>query len=270
VIAARNTALLEWFEINGRSLPWRTTTDPYPVLVSEVMLQQTQVARVIPKFISFMETWPDVVSLASADTDDLLRSWSGLGYNNRALRLRATARIVAEEGWPDSISGLREFPGIGPYTAAALGSISFGFDVPSVDTNLRRVLSRWAGEPLPPSGLTSYAEAVLGTPAGDWNQALMDLGAAVCSATEPSCGLCPVQEWCLDPSVYATPRPQTRFNGSRRQLRGALLRAHLAGADLHEAGQDLNRSATEIASAIEMLLSEGLLTPTHPAESTVQ
>jgi A/G-specific adenine glycosylase len=259
VIAARNAALLEWFDINRRSLPWRTTTDPYPVLVSEVMLQQTQVARVIPKFVSFIETWPDVASLATADTDELLGSWSGLGYNSRALRLRDAARIVAEDGWPGSITGLKELPGIGPYTAAALGSISFGFDVPSIDTNLRRVLSRWAGEPLPPGGITSYAEEILGTPAGDWNQALMDLGAAVCSATDPSCEHCPVTEWCLDPTVYEAPRRQSQFNGSRRQLRGALVRAHLAGADLHAAGQAINRPEAEIQMAIESLRREGLI-----------
>jgi A/G-specific adenine glycosylase len=234
------------------------------------MLQQTQVTRVIPKFISFMEIWPDAEALATADTDELLRSWSGLGYNSRALRLRDSARIVAKDGWPDSVIGLKQLPGIGPYTAAAVGSISFGFDIPSIDTNLRRILSRWAGEPRLPNDLTSYAEEVLGSPACDWNQALMDLGAAVCSATDPKCGLCPVAEWCLDPSVYEAPPQQTRFNGSRRQLRGALVRAHLAGADLHKAGQDLSRSATEISIAIEMLRSEGLLTDPRPAESTVR
>jgi A/G-specific adenine glycosylase len=261
VISDRNAALLAWFDVNHRPLPWRSTADPYPVLVSEVMLQQTQVARVIPKFVSFMEVWPDVASLAAADTDVLLREWSGLGYNNRALRLREAARVVAAVGWPDSIGGLRELPGIGPYTAAALGSISFGIEVPAIDTNLRRVLSRWAGESLSPHDLASYAAEVIAAPAGDWNQALMDLSSEMCSVTDPACDLCPVSEWCLDPTVYEPPRPQSPFNGSHRQLRGALVRAHLAGVDLHETGRDLDRTDTEIKQTIDALRTEGLLTP---------
>lgn len=232
------------------------------------MLQQTQVARVVPKFHSFMEMWPDVASLATANTESLLRSWAGLGYNSRALRLKDTAVIIAADGWPNSIAGLKELPGIGPYTAAALGSISFGFEVPAVDTNLKRVLSRWAGEPISGRDLQSYAADVAGTPAGDWNQALMDLGSAICGTTEPRCDVCPVSEWCLDPSIYEPPPRQTTFNGSNRQLRGALVRAHLAGSDLHEIGQGLNRTECEINQAIEALRAEGLLTPSkNPARS---
>lgn len=259
MISDRNAALLEWFGDNQRVLPWRTTTDPYPVLVSEVMLQQTQVGRVVPKFISFMDTWPDIESLATADADALLRAWSGLGYNSRALRLRETARIVAASGWPDSVDGLEALPGIGPYTAAAIGSISFGIEVPAIDTNLKRVLSRWAGEPLKGLDLESYAVDALGGSAGDWNQSIMDLGSALCRAGEPECEICPVTEWCLDPSVYEAPRRQSRFHGSARQLRGALVRAHLEGTDLHEAGQALNRSAAETHKTIEALRAEGLL-----------
>ena len=255
----RNAALLEWFYGNGRLLPWRTTTDVYPVLVSEVMLQQTQVGRVVEKFIAFIEAWPDVGSLAAADTDALLRAWSGLGYNSRALRLRETARMVAASSWPDSVDGLKALPGIGPYTAAAVGSISFGIAVPALDTNLRRVLSRWAGAPLTGSDLEAYAVDVLGGPAGDWNQAIMDLGSAVCRAKDPKCGICPVTEWCLDPNIYEAPRRQSRFQGSPRQLRGALVRAHLEGTDLNEAGQALHRSRAETHAAIKSLRAEGLL-----------
>jgi len=255
----RNTALFSWFESDARDLPWRRTTDPYLIVVSEVMLQQTQVSRVIPKYERFTESWPTVEALAAASTDDLLRVWSGLGYNSRALRLQRAAAIVAADGWPDSIFGLQELPGIGPYTAAAVGSIAFGLDVPAVDTNLKRVLSRWAGEPLSGRLLADYAFDVMGEPAGDWNQALMDLGSSVCKTTDPTCSECPVNEWCLDPAVYEAPRRQSSFNGSHRQLRGALVRAHLAGDNLYEAASALDRSEDETESAIDSLRSEGLI-----------
>ncbi|MEE8485991.1 MAG: A/G-specific adenine glycosylase [Acidimicrobiia bacterium] len=257
--AERNESLLTWFKANSRDLPWRRSTDPYPVLLSEVMLQQTQVSRVLPKFEAFMEHWPTIESLAAARTDELLRVWSGLGYNSRALRLQDAARWITRSGWPDTLAGLCELPGVGPYTAAAVGAISFGIDVPAVDTNLTRILSRWAGEPLSGAMLSEYAYEVVGTPAGDWNQALMDLGSAVCIRQAPMCSVCPVSKWCGDPTVYEPPPRQSRFEGSHRQLRGALLHAHLNGTDLHDIGRALNRSDTEIALALSALEDEGLI-----------
>jgi len=259
LLADRNTALLAWFEANARDLPWRRTSEPYAVLVSEVMLQQTRVDRVIPKFEAFVKRWPSVEDLAGASTEDVLRLWSGLGYNNRALRLRDAAASVVQSGWPTTIQGLMQLPGVGAYTAAAVGSISFGMDVPAADTNLRRVLSRWAGESLADSTLSEYASGVVGSPAGDWNQALMDLGSVVCTVREPNCGDCPVTEWCADPAVYEPPPRQSSFEGSHRQLRGALLRAHLGGSDLNEAGRSLGRSEQEITEAVASLESEGLI-----------
>lgn len=260
--AARNESLLVWFKANSRDLPWRDDGDPYPVLVSEVMLQQTQVTRVIPKFEAFMEQWPTIESLCAAHTNELLRVWSGLGYNSRALRLREAARSIAHSGWPDTLAGLGLLPGVGPYTAAAVGSISFGIAVPAVDTNLTRVLGRWAGEPLSGTMLAAYAHEVVGAPAGDWNQAVMDLGSTLCTPREPECNTCPVSEWCADPAVYEAPPHQTKFKGSHRQLRGALLRAHLAGEDLLEIGHRLDRSDTEIDLALNALEDDGLIVRT--------
>jgi len=255
----RNTALLAWFGTEGRHLPWRQSTDAYPVLVSEVMLQQTQTSRVIPKFELFIALWPSVESLAVADTGELLKAWSGLGYNTRAVRLREAARVITAHGWPDTVSELQSLPGVGPYTAAAVGSIACGLDGPALDTNLRRVLSRWAGEPLSGSDLETFAMEVVGSPAGDWNQALMDLGATACRPREPVCGSCPVSAWCADPSVYEAPSRQSTFEGSHRQLRGALLRAHVDGDDLHEAVKHLCHTAAEIEKALCALHSEGLV-----------
>jgi len=260
VCSERNSSLFSWYKTNARDLPWRRTVDPYPILVSEVMLQQTQVSRVEPKFEAFIDQWPCVEELAAADTHELLTAWSGLGYNGRVLRLREAARSIVVDGWPTSIAGLQQLPGIGPYTACAVGSIAFGIETPAIDTNLRRILSRWAGEPISGSSLESYATDVLGEPAGDWNQALMDLGSTICTTRDPACGDCPVARWCLDPSVYEAPRRQSVFSGSNRQLRGALVRAQLAGDDIYEAGSKLDRPANEIARAIASLTEEGLLT----------
>ena len=257
--ADRNASLLDWYLTQARDLPWRRTTNPYEVLVSEVMLQQTQVSRVVPKFDEFIGLWPTVEDLSGAETDVLLAAWSGLGYNSRALRLREAARAVAKHGWPETVEGLRRLDGVGPYTAAAVASICFGAKVAAVDTNLTRVLSRWAGEALAGEELALYAAGHVADSAGDWNQALMDLGSSMCVRRNPHCGDCPVARWCSDPTIYSAPTRQSRFEGSRRQLRGALLRAHLAGEDLEEASRAIGRTPDETTSVIATLQSEGLL-----------
>lgn len=258
-VSDRNVALFDWYGTEARNLPWRVFGDPYLTLVSETMLQQTQVERVIPKFNEFIDTWATIGGLARAPTDHLLAVWSGLGYNSRALRLRDSARIIAEEGWPTSVSGLRQLPGIGPYTAAAVASIAFGVDVPAVDTNLKRVLSRWHGEALSGGPLDQFAVDALASPAGLWNQAVMDLGATVCRPRNPACGICPVSEWCVDPTVYKPPARQSTFKGSRRELRGALVRAAISNDDLQATGRALNRTDAEIEETINGLRTEGLI-----------
>ena len=258
-VAERNTALLEWYRSTGRTLPWRDQPDPYVTMVSEAMLQQTQVDRVIPRFTSFMDAYPDVGALAAADTRELLAIWSGLGYNTRALRLRDAARQIVASGWPTSAVALQSLPGVGPYTAAAIASIAMGEDVPAVDTNVRRVVSRWVGEPLSGRHLDEVANEVVASPAGDWNQAVMDLGATVCRPTNPRCNACPVEAWCTDHEVYEPPPRQATFEGSRRQLRGAIVRAHIAGTDLIEAGKAIGRDPSEVASVVEDLTNEGLI-----------
>lgn len=255
----RNRALLDWYARHRRTLPWRDVGDPYATLVSEAMLQQTQVTRVIDRYEAFLDRWPDPASLATATNDEVLEAWSGLGYNSRAIRLRDAARTVAEHGWPTTVEGLRELPGVGPYTAAAIASMAFGEPVAAVDTNLRRILSRWTGEPLNAAQLTSVASDLVTEPAGDWNQALMDLGATICRPTNPACDRCPVSEWCADPTVYEPPPRQSTFEGSRRQLRGALVRAHVGGEDLRAAGRALGRSEEEIDEVLVELRNEGLV-----------
>jgi A/G-specific adenine glycosylase len=256
----RNAALFAWYADQKRDLPWRGETDPYCILVSEVMLQQTQAGRVVPFYERFITSFPGAGDLASAELQDVLDAWSGLGYNSRALRLREAARIVHRDGWPTTPETLQELPGVGPYTAAAIASFAFGARVPAIDTNLRRVLSRWHGESLQGTALSVAAGTALGEPASDWNQAMMDLGATRCTPKAPQCGICPVQDWCAGPAAYVPPSAQGRFEGSSRQLRGAIVRALVRSPSrLEDIVQQTGFPAVEVEAALSDLSSEGLI-----------
>jgi A/G-specific adenine glycosylase len=259
----RRRALLDWYGPRRRPLPWRETSDPYPILVSEVMLQQTQAERVVPHYHRFLAVFPSADALASAGTREVLAQWSGLGYNRRALRLQQTARRIADQGWPKTIEGLRLLPGVGPYTAAAVACFAFGAQVPTLDTNLRRVLSRWEGEELRAARLEEAARREMGSArAAEWNQAVMDLGATVCRSRRPSCDLCPVRAWCRAPGLQLRPTPQTPFQGSRRQARGAVLRALLrnAGPGVGELACVTGLPARRVRAALQALERDGLVT----------
>ena len=198
--------LLEWFRAHGRDLPWRRTRDPYAILVSEVMLQQTQVERVVPRYLAWLERWPTVEALAAASPAEVIRCWQGLGYNRRAVNLHRAARLVADHGWPDDLTQL---PGVGRYTAAAVRAFAFGEPVLPEDTNVRRVQQRTGRGFGPACG-----------------QALMDLGATVCLARIPRCGVCPLADACPSRGRRYEPlRKQSRFQGSFRQRRASALRA---------------------------------------------
>jgi A/G-specific adenine glycosylase len=256
----RGDALVAWYRAEGRDLPWRTTTDPYRILVSEVMLQQTQVARVIPAYGRFLAAFPDVAALAAAPLDAVLAAWSGLGYNTRARRLREAARIVEAGGWPTTAAGLRRLPGVGPYTAAAIASFAFGEQVAVDDTNVRRVLSRWSGQHLAGTALREAAQAAITGDAATWNQAMMDFGATVCRPT-PRCDVCPVARWCADPTLYRPPPRQSRFQGSDRQVRGAVLRA-LGGhgwVDHTDLVTATGHGTDRVEAALETLVADGLV-----------
>jgi len=205
-----NEALERWYSENGRDLPWRHTRDPYAILVSEVMLQQTQVERVIPRYLAWLERWPTAAALAAASPAEVIREWQGLGYNRRGLNLHRAAVRIAADGWPEDLTLL---PGVGPYTAAAVGNFALGRDVLPVDTNVGRVEER--------TGNRFTAAAA---------QALMDLGATVCLARVPRCGACPLAEPCpARGRRYEPLRKQSPFEGSFRQRRAHALRAILAG-----------------------------------------
>jgi len=212
-------------------LPWRKTNDPYAILVSEVMLQQTQVERVIPRWGAWLERWPTPATLAAASPAEVIREWQGLGYNRRAVSLHGAARAVAAEGWPDDLTTL---PGVGPYTAAAIRNQAFGEPVLPVDTNVARI-----------QGRTGYAFGPASL------QALFDLGATVCLARVPRCDACPLAERCPSRGRRYEPlRKQSRFEGSFRQRRAALLR--LVAAEAQPLGE-LDREA------VDSLLRDGLV-----------
>jgi A/G-specific adenine glycosylase len=208
--------LLAWFAVYGRDLPWRTTRDPYAILVSEVMSQQTQVERVVPHWRRWLERWPTVETLAAASAADVIREWQGLGYNRRALSLHRAAQQVAAHGWPDDLT---ELPGVGRYTADAVASFAFGCPVLPVDVNVRRVSERTDHDFSPAAG-----------------QALMDLGKTVCLARVPRCSVCPLATACPSRGRRFEPsRRQGPFEGSFRQRRAAALRAVVAGSQPRDA-----------------------------------
>lgn len=226
-------ALLSWYRGHGRhDLPWRRTRDPWAVLVSELMLQQTQVPRVLPKYEAFLARFPTPASCAAAPVGDVVRSWAGLGYNRRAVNLhRAAVAVVQRHGGslPDDVDALLALPGVGPYTARAVLAFAFERAVCPLDVNTARPLAR-------AFAVTSQAEADAVVPresAWQWNQALMDLGATVCTRRAPSCESCPLVGQCAWGGVGTDPAApagrQSRFEGSDRQGRGRLVDALRVG-----------------------------------------
>ncbi|HKG04247.1 MAG TPA: A/G-specific adenine glycosylase [Conexibacter sp.] len=231
-------AILRWYFAVRRDLPWRRTTDPYRILVSEVMLQQTQVVRVVPYYEVWLERFPTEAALAAAPAADVLRLWSGLGYNRRALALQAAAAVVARDGWPRTAEGLMALPGVGPYTAAAVASFAFGVQAAAVDTNVRRVIERLDRRRRRAPELARRAQALVPDGrAADWNQAMMELGATVCAGRTPACDACPAAS-CRSrgrPDVAPTARrtgERARFEDTDRYVRGRVVAALVAGEPL--------------------------------------
>lgn len=240
-------ALLNWFSKAARDLPWRRTRDPYRILVAEVMLQQTQVDRVLPKYEAFLERFPTLHALAEAPTADVIRMWSGLGYNRRAVNLQRAARDIIEHHggvFPRDVAVLVTLPGIGPYTAGAVACFAFEQDVAFMDTNIRRVIRRVFTDPadmVTERTLLELARAALPVSRSwAWNQALMELGSLICTAEAPACWRCPLRDQCRDYAARRSsderltpPQPRKRiaerreqpFIGSNRYFRGRIIEA---------------------------------------------
>jgi A/G-specific adenine glycosylase len=242
-------ALLAWFEGLSRPLHIRSATDPWAVLVAEVMAQQTQIARADEAWVVFMARFARPADLAAAPTADVLRAWAGLGYNRRAVALQRAAAVIVDE-WggqiPASVAALEALPGVGPYTSRAVLAIACRWPVAAVDTNVRRVVTRLVGERLSPRDLQATADGLVdaGDPAR-WTHASMDIGATVCRGRRPLCGACPVRAWCAsadrvevvglaahrsgdsgsasDPGSHPRSRPAVPFEQTRRWLRGRIV-----------------------------------------------
>jgi A/G-specific adenine glycosylase len=276
-------AILAWYDTTGRSLPFRGARDPYLILVSEVMAQQTQISRVADAWREFTSTFPTIRRLAAASPADVLRAWRGLGYNRRGLSLWRAARVIVEEhggAVPQSVDSLERLPGIGPYTARAVAAIAFGAPVGAVDTNVRRVLSRVSTgllDGIAAADLQRLADAAVppDRPA-DWTHAVMDVGATFCRTTRPDCGPCPAREWCryaagirdeeLPPRPARTSAPRERFPATSRWLRGRILdRLRDAG---HEAWHPVDATIgvhdePAVRACLDRLARDGLV-ELHP------
>ena len=268
--------ILRWYGSHARDLPWRRAdAGAWAVLVSEVMLQQTPVARVLPAYETWLARWPTPRALAAASPGDAVRQWGRLGYPRRALRLHAAARVISERHGgevPDSIDALRALPGVGSYTAAAVASFAFGQRHPVLDTNVRRVLARMAAGRQWPARSTTAAEIALARSllparpqvAARWSVAVMELGALVCTATRPRCGTCPVAAACAWRLAGSPAGPGRRggqpYQGTDRQCRGQLL-AVLRDADGPVPPAHIDAAwpdDAQRARALAALISDGL------------
>ncbi|MDP8956032.1 MAG: winged helix-turn-helix transcriptional regulator [Actinomycetota bacterium] len=275
---APRRALLAWYRGRRSTYPWRVNPlpDPYAVLVSEVMLQQTQASRVAPRYPEFLRRFPTVEALAAATLGTVIRAWSGLGYNRRAVALFEAARTIVQEYQgrvPSDPDELQQLPGVGPYTAAAVASIAFGVPIAAVDTNVRRVIARVAAG-RDPDGVSLVDVRVMADTwldrraPGAWNQALMDLGRDVCRP-QPRCHECPLASHCRyrrrKPEVPAgwpkVHRATARFDGSFRQLRGRIVAALRERSPLtvHALARLTGRSLPEVTEAIRALVRDGLV-----------
>jgi len=271
--------VLDWYAVHARDLPWRGPgATPWAVMVSEFMLQQTPVARVLPVFESWMTTWPTPTALAAAPSGEAVRAWGRLGYPRRALRLHAAARAIVDQHdgeVPSGYDDLIALPGVGDYTASAIASFAFGARHPVLDTNVRRVLARLAAGQAHPEPTLSKDEVALaegfvpatGPRAARWAVASMELGAVICTARRPRCDACPVQRSCCwraagYPVWTGPPRRAQPYAGTDRQCRGALL-AVLRSSDEPVAQSELERAwpeADQRDRALATLVADGLAT----------
>ncbi len=264
--------ILYWYKQYGRQLPWRQTTDPYKILVSEMMLQQTQVDRVIPKYYAFLEQFPTVTSLADASTADIIKTWSGLGYNRRALYLQRCAQTIKEKHkgkFPETTEELIALPGLGKYTAAAVQSFAHNKDIVVIDVNIERIFKRIFYEKIE----SAIAQHMLPkNESRNWHNALMDIGALFCTAKNPKCDLCPAKRLCASANnkerIEATWKKKkvVPFKDSDRIVRGTILKfltqkngQSIEGVYTQLLKQNIKREKQKFEEIVQHLEKDGLI-----------
>ncbi len=266
-------AVLAWYDASGRALSFRRSRDPWAILVSEVMAQQTQIARVADAWSRFMDRFPTPGALAASSPADVLRAWQGMGYDRRAINLRRAAQAIRDEHGgrvPDDILALQRLPGIGPYTARAIAAIAFARPVGAVDTNVRRVLGRTLGLENDAVVQAAADASVDRVRPGDWTHAVMDIGATVCRPRSPRCDACPLRPWCtfateaarLAPAPAAVRQAAPAFTSTTRWLRGRIvdrLRAAPDGAWTEVDAPIGSHDAIAVGAALEALARDGLV-----------
>lgn len=254
--------ILHWYTQFGRDLPWRFSRNPYEILVSEVMLQQTQVSRVLVKYPLFLKKYPNFASLAHAPKGDVIRQWEGMGYNNRILRLQKLAQTVCDKPFPNTPDELKKLDGVGPYTAHAVCCFAFEQDVPVVDVNIRRVFSRifnklhYTGEMLSEKEIWPLAKKLVPKGFGfDWNQSLMDLGATICTAHNPKCDSCPVEKECKSANTLVKRKrvkKSSLVKGEKKILPNRIYRGRVVQFLRNNHGwQDISKVGQEIREDID-------------------
>jgi A/G-specific adenine glycosylase len=278
VVSVLHRPLLQWYDVHARDLPWRRpSATPWGVLVSEFMLQQTPVARVLPVYDAWLARWPTPADLAAEPSGEAIRAWGRLGYPRRAIRLHAAATAITERHGgqvPDAYDALRALPGVGDYTASAVLAFAFGRRQPVLDTNVRRVLARVvSGGEFPPTAVTSAEKAVAvdllpqdEPTAATWSVAVMELGALVCTAAAPRCDGCPLRDACAwraagHPAYDGPPRRGQAWAGTDRQCRGRLM-ALVRDSDGPVSSRAMTRAWTDDAQrsrCLDSLLADGLL-----------
>ena len=253
--------LLIWYKENRRSFNWRHTNDPWKILLIEIISQQTQIDRANTYYQKFIKKFPTPESMSQSSLKNILKMWSGLGYNNRAIRLHESSKLIAEKGFKNIYPNFESLPGVGQYTKNAILSFAYGDKVLALDTNLERVLTRYFAIDSTKDYVKKYSGFLLaGVKSRDLNQALMDLGSSICTSSNPKCDICPIERGC-EKFILKSKNPIEKFKGSNRELRGKIIKILLVENEIaiKEIVDKTSEDEEKIITAVNGLKGDGLL-----------